>query len=209
MKERNKKSHICGSKPSIKICMKMLTWQVFLDVCLANAVVQPCCTTNLGRQHYLVGTLFRIACNTYLLELLLPCFPENNTPLILIFTPKFTLGLVFGDVLFWYIKKWSYKVKIRRFLNKQKLRKTINIYLSLTCLLFRNSLTIFSKTIISSSCGMSCWSSVSTIPAEFALNSISHQSARAYFKGRAYIKIILENHARSYYLVRLIIGEAR
>jgi len=49
---------------------------------------------------------------------------------------------------------------------------------------------------------MSCRSSVSRIPAEFSLNSISHQSPRAYFKGRAYIKIILENNARSYLSVR-------
>jgi len=46
---------------------------------------------------------------------------------------------------------------------------------------------------------MSGRSSVSKMPVEFSLNSISHQSTRAYFKGRAYIKIILKNHARSYY----------
>ena len=35
-------------------------------------------------------------------------------------------------------------------------------------------------------------------------------STRAYFKGRAYIKIILKNHARSYFaVVGLIIGETR
>jgi len=51
-----------------------------------------------------------------------------------------------------------------------KLRKTIYIYLSLTCFLFRNSLTtIYSKTIILSSSGMSCRSSVSAIPAEFSI----------------------------------------
>ena len=36
-----------------------------------------------------------------------------------------------------------------------------------------------------------------------------HQSIRAYFKGRNYIKIILKIHARSYYWVGLIIGETR
>jgi len=46
-----------------------------------------------------------------------PCFPGSKTGLILIFTSKFTLGLFSGDVLFWYIKKWSYEVKIKRFLN--------------------------------------------------------------------------------------------
>ena len=51
---------------------------------------------------------------------ILPWF-YDKTGLILIFTPKFTLGLIFGDVLFWYIKKWSCKVKIKRFLNTKKL----------------------------------------------------------------------------------------
>ena len=63
-------------------------------------------------------------------------------------------------------------------LNKQKLRKKIYIYLPLTCFLFRNSLTtIYSRTIISSSSGMSCRSSVSKIAAEFSLsgNSISRR----------------------------------
>ena len=78
-------------------------------------------------------------------------------------------------------------------LNKQKLRKKIYIYLPLTCFLFRNSLTtIYLRTIISSSSEMSCKSSVSKI----AANPLS---TRAYFKGRAYIKIILKNHARSYF----------
>jgi len=52
------------------------------------------------------------------------CLPDKKAGLIQIFTPKFTLGLIFGDVLFWYIKKWSCKLKIKRFLSKQKLRKT-------------------------------------------------------------------------------------
>ena len=43
---------------------------------------------------------------------------------------------------------------------------------------------------MSSSSVMSCRSSVSKIPAEFPLNSISHQLTRAYFTGRGYIKII-------------------
>jgi len=30
----------------------------------------------------------------------LPCFPDNNTGLILNFTLKFTPGLIFGDVLY-------------------------------------------------------------------------------------------------------------
>ena len=60
----------------------------------------------------------------------------------------------------------NYKV-----LHKQKLRKKIYIYLPLTCFLFRNSLTtIHSRTIISSSSGMSCKSSVSKIAAEFSLS---------------------------------------
>ena len=59
---------------------------------------------------------------------------------------------------------------------------------------------IYSKTIISSSSGMPCRSSVSKIPAEFSLET------RVYFKGRTYIKIILKNQARSYYQIGLIIG---
>ena len=88
-------------------------------------------------------------------------------------------------------------------LNKQKLRKRIYIYLPLTCFLFRNSLTtIYSRTIISSSSGMSCKSSVSKIAAEFSPFVFLPLSTRAYFKGRAYIKIILKNHARSYFAGR-------
>ena len=88
-------------------------------------------------------------------------------------------------------------------LNKQKLRKKIYNYLPLTCFLFRNSLTtIYSRTIISSSSGMSCKSSVSKIAAEFSPFVFLPLSTRAYFKGRAYIKIILKNHARSYFAGR-------
>ena len=88
-------------------------------------------------------------------------------------------------------------------LNKQKLRKRIYIYLPLTCFLFRNSLTtIYSRTIISSSSGMSCKSSVSKIAAEFSPFVFLPLSTRAYFRGRAYIKIILKNHARSYFAGR-------
>ena len=68
--------------------------------------------------------------------------------------------------------------KNNEILNKQKLRKKLYIYLPLTCFLFRNSLTtIYSRTIISSSSGMSCKSSVSKIAAEFSLtgNSISRR----------------------------------
>jgi len=59
--------------------------------------------------------------------------------------------------------------------------------------LFRNTLTtVYSKTIIPSSSGMSCRLSVSKIPVEILPNSISHQSTRAYIN-------ILKNHARSHY----------
>ena len=88
-------------------------------------------------------------------------------------------------------------------LNKQKLQKKIYIYLPLTCFLFRNSFTtIYSRTIISSSSGMSCKSSVSKVAAEFSPFVFLPLSTRAYFKGRAYIKIILKNHARSYFVGR-------
>jgi len=134
----------------------------------------------------------------------IPCFPDNKTGLILIFTPKFTLWLIFGDVLFWYIKKLSYKVKIKRILNKQKLRKTIHIYLPLTCFLFRNSLTTnFSKKSYHHH-------RFPKFQRRFPLTQFPQtfrQSIRACFKSTAYIKIILKNHARSYYRVGLVIGE--
>ena len=105
------------------------------------------------------------------------------------------LGLIFGGCILIY-QKMKLQSKNYKILNKQKLRKKIYIYLPLTCVLFRNSLTtIYSRTIISSSSGMSCKSSVSKI----AANPLS---TRAYFKGRAYIKIILKNHARSYFAGR-------
>ena len=120
------------------------------------------------------------------------------------------LGLIFGGCIILIYQKIKLQSKNYEILNTQKLRKKIYIYFPLTCFLFRNSLTtIYSRTIISSSSGMSCKSSVSKIAAEFSLtgNSISRRiflplSTRAYFKGRAYIKIILKNHARSYFAGR-------
>ena len=144
------------------------------------------------------------------------------------------LGLIFGECIILIYQKMKLQSKNYEILNKQKLRKKIYIYLPLTCFLFRNSLTtIYSRTIISSSSGMSCKSSVSKIAAEFSLtgNSISRRifgptlscraievswnakflsrsfvflplSTRAYFNGRAYIKIILKNHARAYFAGR-------
>ena len=120
------------------------------------------------------------------------------------------LGLIFGGCIILIYQKMKLQSKNYEILNKQKLRKKIYIYLPLTCFLFRNSLTtIYSRTIISSSSGMSCKSSVSKIAAEFSLtgNSISRRiflplSTRANFKGRAYIKIILKNHAMSYFAGR-------
>ena len=106
------------------------------------------------------------------------------------------LGLIFGGCIILIYQKMKLQSKNYEILNKQKLRKKIYSYLPLTCFLFRNSLTtIYSRTIISSSSGMSCKSSVSKI----AANPLS---TRAYFKGRAYIKIILKNHARSYFAGR-------
>ena len=83
------------------------------------------------------------------------------------------------------------------------MRKTIYIYLSLTCFLFRNSLTtIYSKTIISSSPGMSCRSWVSRITAEFSLNSISRKIFASQLglilKGRAYVKIVRVVFSRTF-----------
>ena len=125
------------------------------------------------------------------------CFPDNKTGLILIFTPKY------GTRLILIYQKMKLQSKNYEILNKQKLRKKIYIYLPLTCFLFRNSLTtIYSRTIISSSSGMSCKSSVSKIAAEFSPFVFLPLSTRAYFKGRAYIKIILKNHARSYFAGR-------
>ena len=88
------------------------------------------------------------------------------------------LGLIFGGCIILIYQKMKLQSKNYEILNKQKLRKKIYIYLPLTCFLFRNSLTtIYSRTIISSSSGMSCKSSVSKIAAEFSLtgNSISRK----------------------------------
>ena len=113
------------------------------------------------------------------------------------------LGLIFGGCIILIYQKMKLQSKNFEILNKQKLRKKIYIYLPLTCFLFRNSLTtIYSRTIISSSSGMSCKSSVSKIAAEFSPFVFLPLSTRAYFKGRAYIKIILKNHARSYFAAR-------
>ena len=113
------------------------------------------------------------------------------------------LGLIFGGCIILIYQKMKLQSKNYEILNKQKLRKKIYIYLPLTCFLFRNSLTtIHSRTIISSSSGMSCKSSVSKIAAEFSSFVFLPLSTRAYFKGRAYIKIILKNHARSYFAGR-------
>ena len=106
------------------------------------------------------------------------------------------LGLIFGGCIILIYQKMKLQSKNYEILNKQKLRKKIYIYLPLTCFLFRNTLTtIYSRPIISSSSGMSCKSSVSKI----AANPLS---TRAYSKGRAYTKIILKNHARSYFAGR-------
>ena len=67
------------------------------------------------------------------------------------------LGLIFGGCIILIYQKMKFQSKNYEILNKQKLRKEIYIYLPLTCFLFRNSLTtIYSRTIISSSSGMSC-----------------------------------------------------
>ena len=94
------------------------------------------------------------------------------------------LGLIFGECIILIYQKMKLQSKNYEILNKQKLRKKIYIYLPLTCFLFRNSLTtIYSRTIISSSSGMSCKSSVSKIAAEFSPFIFLPLSTRAYFKG--------------------------
>jgi len=45
---------------------------------------------------------------TYLLALILLCFPDNKTGLILIFAPKFTLGLIFGECLILIYQKMKF-----------------------------------------------------------------------------------------------------
>ena len=88
------------------------------------------------------------------------------------------LRLIFEGCIILIYQKMKLQSRNCEILNKQKLRKKIYIYLPLTCFLFRNSLTtIYSRTIISSSSGMSCKSSVSKIAAEISLtgNSISRR----------------------------------
>ena len=112
------------------------------------------------------------------------------------------LGLIFGGCIILIYQKMKLQSKNYEILNKQKLRKKIYIYLPLTYFLFRNSLTtIYSRTIISSSSGMSC---INIKKECLTLSSFcrSQLQTRAYFKGRAYIKIILKNHARSYFAGR-------
>ena len=76
----------------------------------------------------------------------LPCFPENKTGLILIFTPKYGTRAYFRGCIILIYQKMKLQSKNYEILNKQKLRKKIYIYLPLTCFLFRNSLTtIYSR----------------------------------------------------------------
>ena len=117
---------------------------------------------------------------------MLPCFSDNKTGLILIFTPKYGLGRIFGGCIILIYQKMKLQSKNYEILNKQKLRKKIYIYLPLTCFLFRNSLTTMNKY------KKRMFDSFVFLPL----------STRAYFKGRAYIKIILKNHARSYFAGR-------
>jgi len=42
---------------------------------------------------------------------LIPCSPDNKTGLILIFTPKFSLGLIFGGCLFLMYQKMKLQRK--------------------------------------------------------------------------------------------------
>ena len=114
------------------------------------------------------------------------------------------LGLIFGGCIILIYQKMKLQSKNYEILNKQKLRKKIYIYLPLTCFLFRNSLTtIYSRTIISSSSGMSCESSVSKIVSKFR----SHLGLilRVGLTLKSSSKITLDLILR----VGLIIGETR
>ena len=116
------------------------------------------------------------------------------------------LGLIFGVYIILIYQKMKLQSKNYEILNKQKLRKKIYIYLPLTCFLFRNSLTtIYSRTYTALNDRMAS-------PHQSSLNKYKKRmfgsfvflplSTWAYFKGRAYIKIILKNHARSYFAGR-------
>ena len=99
------------------------------------------------------------------------------------------LGLIFEGCIILIYQKMKLQSKNYEILNKQILRKKIYIYLPLTCFLFRNSLTtIYSMNKYKKR----MFDSFVFLPL----------STRAYFKGRAYIKIILKNHARSYFAGR-------
>ena len=99
------------------------------------------------------------------------------------------LGVIFEGCIILIYQKMKLQSKNYEILNKQKLRKKIYIYLPLTCFLFRNSLTtIYSMNKYKKR----MFDSFVFLPL----------STRAYFKGRAYIKIILKNHARSYFAGR-------
>ena len=120
------------------------------------------------------------------------------------------LGLIFGGCIILIHQKMKLQSKNYEILNKQKLRKKIYIYLPLTCFLFRNSLTtIYSR--FKNLFKKIFWKGWHT-PHQSSLNKYKKRmfdsfvflplSTRAYFKGRAYIKIILKNHARSYFAGR-------
>ena len=60
-----------------------------------------------------------------------PCFPDNKTGLILIFTPKYGTRAYFRGMYYFDISKMKLQSKNYEILNKQKLRKKIYIYLPL------------------------------------------------------------------------------
>ena len=110
------------------------------------------------------------------------------------------LGLIFVGCIILIYQKMKLQSKNYEILNKQKLRKKIYIYLPLTCFLFRNSLTtIYLRTIISSSSGISCKSSVSKIATEFSLtgNSISRRIFAPTLSCRTYVCLTLSSFCRS------------
>ena len=120
------------------------------------------------------------------------------------------LGLIFGACIILIYQKMKLQSKNYEILNKQKLRKKIYIYLPLTCFLFRNSLTtIYSRTIISSSSGMSCKSSVSKIARSFRLSSFCRSQLGLILRVGLTLKSSSKITLGLILRVGLIIGETR
>ena len=120
-------------------------------------------------------------------------FPDNKTRFVIIFSRKFdTSDYFWGSLILIYQKR---KLQIKNYeISKQTEITKNHLHLLTINMFFIQTLIInnfFKKNYI------------------IILWNVLQVSTRAYFKGRAYIKITIKNHARSHFAGRLIIGETR